>query len=290
MKVLEIAILAFFILIQVKCEETLETISEPPLNGVNGTLEDESSVQEQNTTETKPQQCKQNLKDYFFQLMNEYFNETTPRIEENVLEATRTMLETEFLPAIQNETVSRMEDFETLVLKLGEKVDSLESQLTSIVTQNNQKDAEIQNLKSKMSALEANQDTSKVIFSGIRKSHISSNSDITFDETIANVGQGLDPETGIFKCPVSGLYSFSFSALTDKSGTYTHVNVYKNGAFKYYIHEHDIDHKSYVNLSHVWTMVLQKDDTVQLKLSSGKGLYSRSDIPVWFNGQLMLQQ
>ena len=69
MKTLQIAILAIFILFQakVKSQETLETLSEKL---VNGTIEDESIE-----TETRPQQCKQNLKQYFLELVNEYFNE-----------------------------------------------------------------------------------------------------------------------------------------------------------------------------------------------------------------------
>ena len=72
MKTLQIAILAIFILFQAKAQsqETFETVSEP---WVNGTIDDESI--EQNSTETRPQQCKQNLKQYFLELVNEYFNE-----------------------------------------------------------------------------------------------------------------------------------------------------------------------------------------------------------------------
>ena len=72
MQTLQIAILAIFILFQAKAQsqETFETVSEPL---VNGTFEDESI--EQNSTETRPQQCKQNLKQYFLELVNEYFNE-----------------------------------------------------------------------------------------------------------------------------------------------------------------------------------------------------------------------
>ena len=52
--------------------------------------------------------------------------QTTPQIEDNVLEATKKMLETELLPTIQNETASRMDDLESV-----------------LVTQNIEKDEEI---------------------------------------------------------------------------------------------------------------------------------------------------
>ena len=56
MKTVKVAILTIFILCfqEVKSEET---ISEPQLN------------------ETRPQQCKQQIKCHFLHLMNEYFNE-----------------------------------------------------------------------------------------------------------------------------------------------------------------------------------------------------------------------
>ena len=68
------------------------------------------------------------------------------------------------------------------------------------------------------------------------------------------------------------------------------IQVVKNDVFQFFIHEDDQGQKSYVNLSHAWTMVLQKDDTVQLKLrDSGKGLQCHSKMFVWFNGQLLSQ-
>ena len=51
--------------------------------------------------------------------------QTTPRIEDNVLEATRILLQTELLPAIQNETASRMDDFEN---KLSSTTSALNEQ------------------------------------------------------------------------------------------------------------------------------------------------------------------
>ena len=49
-----------------------------------------------------------------------------------------------------------------------------------------------------------------VIFSAVQKSRDFANKDITYSETVANIGNGMNPDTGVFTTPVSGIYSFSF--------------------------------------------------------------------------------
>merc|ERR1712141_803681 len=65
----------------------------------------------------------------------------------------------------------------------------------------------------------------KVIFSAIRNSdrknsHVNEGTTITYDEANVNVGGGMDIGTGNFIVPVSGIYSFSFRALTIFDVTY----------------------------------------------------------------------
>jgi len=47
---------------------------------------------------------------------------------------------------------------------------------------------------------------------------------ITFDGMKVNVGGGFDPDSGMFKAPVGGIYSFSFHGLT-QDGTATYVKL-----------------------------------------------------------------
>jgi len=47
---------------------------------------------------------------------------------------------------------------------------------------------------------------------------------ITFDGMKVNVGGGFNPDTGMFKAPVGGIYSFSFHGLT-QDGTATYVKL-----------------------------------------------------------------
>ena len=66
----KVAILAIFILFyaKVNSQDTSDTL-EVELS-VNGTV-----ANDQNSTETRPGQCRQTAKDYFLQFMNTYFNE-----------------------------------------------------------------------------------------------------------------------------------------------------------------------------------------------------------------------
>merc|ERR1712004_659334 len=89
----------------------------------------------------------------------------------------------------------------------------------------------------------------KVIFSAVRKSgSVSIGSIITYDEIVANVGEGMNPDTGRFKAPLSGIYSFSFSAMTDSSYPAIHVYIMKNNVRQFAIHQNLRSLKSYDNL------------------------------------------
>ena len=53
------------------------------------------------------------------------------------------------------------------------------------------------------------------VYSDATGTYISPTSLISFDETETNIGNGMDPSTGIFTVPISGTYSFSLSGLLD---------------------------------------------------------------------------
>ena len=133
----------------------------------------------------------------------------------------------------------------------------------------------------------------RVIFSAIRKAVSLSDEDITYTETVANIGNGMNPKTGVFTVPVSGIYSFSFSALKDPN--YTHFcNVYvkKNGEQQFRIRETDFNAADYYgNIGYSWTMALVQNDEILL---SGDiydhPLYVDNLDFIWFNGHLLMKQ
>ncbi|XP_006823159.1 complement C1q-like protein 4 [Saccoglossus kowalevskii] len=70
----------------------------------------------------------------------------------------------------------------------------------------------------------------KVAFSAGRTTHMYSNPTqqiVVFDHVITNLGNGYDENTGIFTCPVSGTYFFTFNGLKNY-GKNLHLKLMKN--------------------------------------------------------------
>ena len=133
----------------------------------------------------------------------------------------------------------------------------------------------------------------KVIFSAIRNSdrknsHVNAGTTITYDEANVNVGGGMDIGTGNFIVPVSGIYSFSFRALTIFDVTYTDVEVRKNNDFQFRIYEYTSGTKSHDTLSTTWVMNLSQNDVISLYAKSGE-VHVSSHHPIHFSGHLLMK-
>ena len=146
-----------------------------------------------------------------------------------------------------------------------------------------------------------------MIFSAVRKGNaslsddensVNPGEDITFDDIVTNIGNGMDPESGVFTAPVSGIYSFSLSAIQEftSSEQLGIVQVLRDGEVEFYIEElnqYDITSFDWEGLNHSWMMSLVQNEKVQLKMEEG----STSEIFVktstkrnsflWFSGQLL---
>ena len=134
----------------------------------------------------------------------------------------------------------------------------------------------------------------RVVFSAVRSSssesgdyynHVKPGEVITFTHTEANIGNGMNPDTGFFTVPVSGIYSFSFSAMSNGIDTSTYIQVCQNGVKQFTIS----DPNSYGLLGYSWTMYLAQNDIIHL-YNVNNGLYVTPDINVWFNGQLLMAE
>ena len=128
-------------------------------------------------------------------------------------------------------------------------------------------------------------DFGRIAFAALRNSgHVAAGNTISYNVLIANVGNAFSHETGIFTCPQSGSYSFSFSAEIDGSSD-IHVYMTRNGHNEVLIDNHG--NVTYTNLSYVWSLKLQRGDKIQMKVYSGDKLYVGSERHVHFSGHLV---
>ena len=119
----------------------------------------------------------------------------------------------------------------------------------------------------------------KVIFAAVRTSSGdmgSSSGTITYDSLTTNIGNGMDASTGKFTAPTSGLYMFTFSAVSAHTNTAeVTIYVYKNSTSIFLIDDEE-DKKSGANernIAYSWMFDLSMGDTVSLVMGSG-GLHA----------------
>ena len=106
---------------------------------------------------------------------------------------------------------------------------------------------------------------------------------ITYDEVI--LGEDLvNKGTGIFTCKTPGVYWFSFSGQAYGSGGY--VGMYLNSVRKMIFEDTDDSHR---DVSFSWTLQLNENDEVQLKIDSGKYYVDADSSPskIYFQGFML---
>ena len=139
----------------------------------------------------------------------------------------------------------------------------------------------------------------RVFFSAVRKAtsegdtnNVQPGEVVTFTHNEVNIGSGMNPDTGIFTVPLSGIYSFSFSANCYKTSDYddaaTYIEVHKNDEKQFLIME-DLRTNTYSLLGYSWTMYLAQNDKIHL-YTAYNGLFVNRYINVRFNGQLLMAQ
>ncbi|XP_062587015.1 uncharacterized protein LOC134248621 isoform X2 [Saccostrea cucullata] len=130
----------------------------------------------------------------------------------------------------------------------------------------------------------------RVAFTAGVTSHSSSwnSGTLVYDKVINNVGEGYNPNTGIFTAPVEGDYVF-YVSIQSYSASSIFVDIVLNGSNKVRAMAHVTNpNDQYETGTNLVTFRLQQGDTVWVKHYSGQGYYTHSDAPdTTFSGFLI---
>ena len=109
---------------------------------------------------------------------------------------------------------------------------------------------------------------------------------IKFTEAPINLGNSVDPNTGIFSATTSGVFFFTFSSTTSsREAGLSEVEILKNGVRFNIIYDSNGNNK-YNNLNSSWMMSLQEGDEVKLKVRNGE-LFANENINLIWTGRLL---
>ena len=109
-------------------------------------------------------------------------------------------------------------------------------------------------------------------------SWLNSNTFLTFDGFLVDIGHTLDINTGTFTTPFNAYYEFSFFGYAEKD---TEIEVQKNGSKMVSFKSSEKDHNNYGT---TWQMKLIKGDKIRLKVRTG-GIHSISTYYTIFSGK-----
>ncbi|XP_035695925.1 complement C1q and tumor necrosis factor-related protein 9-like [Branchiostoma floridae] len=115
----------------------------------------------------------------------------------------------------------------------------------------------------------------------------SSNTVLTYDVILSNVGGAYNRETGKFVATVGGVYFFTFTGMTPRSRSNYFVHLMKNGAKMVGLYEQNGGTPQNQSSSNSAILQLQPGDEVWVELRSGRSLYSDGDRYLTFSGFLI---
>ena len=135
----------------------------------------------------------------------------------------------------------------------------------------------------------------KIYFSAYNDAGGEVTGELKFPKVVTNLGSAFDGARGVFKTPVKGVYTFTFSGqqsnnIGSNSSQFIDVYVKRNGATVFAIFDDtntDEDHYRQ-NINSIFSLELDENDTLQLVLSSEDRLYANSNARLIFMGQLVV--
>merc|ERR1712062_898844 len=236
------------------------------------------------TTESSPPdsqagRCSRNLQHTFDPLMNNLVENI--RLELANFQQAQSSQGTNIM-------ISNENDLATLVAeKLFVKIkDDLITSGTGIISE------EVSGLKERIQVLE-NDKSSKIYFSAYNDEGGEVTGQLKFPKVITNLGSAFDGSRGVFKTPVKGVYTFTFSGQQSnytRSGSAIDLDVRKNGSVVFVILDDknsSDENQNYQNINSIFSLDLNENDTVDLRVNYGDYLYADGVYRLVFMGQLV---
>merc|ERR1712062_38506 len=189
-----------------------------------------------------------------------------------------------------NIVISNENDLATLVAeKLFVKIkDDLITSGTGINSE------EVSGLKERIQLLE-NDKSSKIYFSAYNDEGGEVTGQLKFPKVITNLGSAFDGSRGVFKTPVKGVYTFTFSGqqsnnIGPSGSSFIDVYVERNGETVFTIYDDtNSDEKDRLqNINSIFSLELNENDTVQLVIHARDRLYAIGNARLIFMGQLVV--
>ena len=230
---------------------------------------------------------KAELKTEFDQQITDRLEEYTPNLE-TIVTASSVIVRNILVPDMEQKVSIKVNEIRSIVKKLKSELDQdLSSGMTNLSQQIDTKITEEQDELTQHITTQITETQEKIIFAVVRKSTVERGQPITFDTVIANIGGSIDATSGTFTSQRTGLYFFTFYAVSKSSGSRTHIVVSKNNDQIFRIEDTSTSSEQ-SNIASSWMLQLDQDDTINLKLTSENGLHgcSKEDW-IHFTGQLL---
>ncbi|XP_073344264.1 uncharacterized protein [Pagrus major] len=175
---------------------------------------------------------------------------------------------------------SKMEKLEQENTDLLARLTASENKITALETEMSSSVNEVEEIK------RVNADPPKVAFSASLAVGADTAGTLKFLRVFTNVGQGYNPDTGIFTAPVSGAYYFRFTLWSQRTLAYMGASLHHNHKCMMTNSDYN-DNYGYGSLSNAIILQLEQGDEVFMTIGSGDSLSDNGDNRTTFSGFLL---